>query len=141
MSSESWGENSPGRYGTDEESHGSSPPFKYQSTRARKRAKLLRSVTDFEEIEQIGEGAYGQVWMGRDKLSGDVVALKKVRVDQEKEGFSVTAIRELQMLRSLKHENIVELKKKLQERIKTRLRRVHETNMRFIWFSNMLITI
>lgn len=77
---------------------------------ARKRWRWSRDVTDFEEIEQIGEGTYGQVWMGRDKHSGDIVALKKVRMDQEKEGFPVTAIRELKMLRSLRHENIVNLK-------------------------------
>lgn len=77
---------------------------------ARKRWRWSRDVTDFEEIEQIGEGTYGQVWMGRDKQSGDIVALKKVRMDQEKEGFPVTAIRELKMLRSLRHENIVNLK-------------------------------
>lgn len=69
-----------------------------------------RDVTDFEEIEQIGEGTYGQVWMGRDKQTGEIVALKKVRMDQEKEGFPVTAIRELRVLRSLQHENIVNLK-------------------------------
>lgn len=77
---------------------------------ARKRWNWSRDVSDFEEIEQIGEGAYGQVWMGRDKLSGEIVALKKVRMDQEKEGFPVTAIRELKMLSSLRHENIVNLK-------------------------------
>lgn len=77
---------------------------------SRKRWRWSRDVTDFEEIEQIGEGTYGQVWMGRDKHSGEIVALKKVRMDQEKEGFPVTAIRELKMLRSLRHENIVNLK-------------------------------
>lgn len=77
---------------------------------ARRRWNWSRDVTDFEEIEQIGEGTYGQVWMGRDKSSGEIVALKKVRMDQEKEGFPVTAIRELKMLRSLRHENIVNLK-------------------------------
>ncbi|PXF43835.1 Cyclin-dependent kinase C-1 [Gracilariopsis chorda] len=77
---------------------------------SRKRWRWSREVTDFEEIEQIGEGTYGQVWMGRDKRSGEIVALKKVRMDQEKEGFPVTAIRELKMLRSLRHENIVNLK-------------------------------
>lgn len=80
------------------------------SAPSRKRWRWSRDVTEFEEIEQIGEGAYGQVWMGRDKVSGDIVALKKVRMDQEKEGFPVTAIRELKMLRSLRHENIVNLK-------------------------------
>lgn len=77
---------------------------------ARRRWKWSRDVTEFEEIEKIGEGTYGKVWMGRDKASGEIVALKQVRMDQEKEGFPVTAIRELKMLRSLKHENIVNLK-------------------------------
>lgn len=101
---------------------------------ARKRWHWSRDVTDFEEIEQIGEGTYGQVWMGRDKQSGDIVALKKVRMDQEKEGFPVTAIRELKMLRSLRHENIVNLKEIVtgqnKHRNKTR-RNKHEIYMVF----------
>lgn len=101
---------------------------------ARKRWKWSRDVTDFEEIEQIGEGTYGQVWMGRDKLSGEIVALKKVRMDQEKEGFPITAIRELKMLRSLRHENIVNLKEIVtgQNQNKNRARRnKHEIYMVF----------
>lgn len=77
---------------------------------ARKRWQWSRDVSEFEEIEQIGEGTYGQVLMGRDRVSDEIVALKKVRMDQEKEGFPVTAIRELKMLRSLRHENVVRLK-------------------------------
>jgi serine/threonine protein kinase len=45
-----------------------------------------RSVDFFEKIEQIGEGTYGQVYMAREKATGEVVALKKVRMDNEKEG-------------------------------------------------------
>lgn len=101
---------------------------------SRKRWRWSRDVTDFEEIEQIGEGTYGQVWMGRDKSSGEIVALKKVRMDQEKEGFPVTAIRELKMLRSLRHENIVNLKEIVtgqnQNRNKAR-RNKHEIYMVF----------
>lgn len=104
------------------------------SAPSRKRWRWSRDVTDFEEIEQIGEGTYGQVWMGRDKHSGEIVALKKVRMDQEKEGFPVTAIRELKMLRSLRHENIVNLKEivtgKNQNRNKAR-RNKHEIYMVF----------
>lgn len=113
-----------------------------QSVRARKRARWSRNVTDFEEIEQIGEGAYGQVWMGRDKASGEVVALKKVRMDQEKEGFPITAIRELKMLKSLKHENIVELKEivtgKNQNTTTKSARNKHEIYMVFEYVDNDL---
>ena len=41
---------------------------------------------------------------------GDMVALKKVRTDNEKEGFPITAVREIKILRQLRHANIVNLK-------------------------------
>ena len=38
------------------------------------------------------------------------MALKKVRLDNEKEGFPITAVREIKILRQLSHKNIVKLK-------------------------------
>ena len=46
----------------------------------------------------------------REKGTGDLVALKKVRMDNEKEGFPITAIREIKILKSLEHENIISLR-------------------------------
>lgn len=43
-------------------------------------------------------------------FSAELVALKKVRLENEKEGFPITAIREIKILRQLSHENIVCLK-------------------------------
>lgn len=43
-------------------------------------------------------------------LEGELVALKKVRTDNEKEGFPITAVREIKILRQLSHINIVNLK-------------------------------
>ena len=40
---------------------------------------------------------------------GELVALKKVRLDNEKEGFPITAVREIKILRQLCHKNIVKL--------------------------------
>jgi serine/threonine protein kinase len=40
----------------------------------------------------------------------DKVALKMIRMDNEKEGFPITAIREIKLLSTLKHENIVNLR-------------------------------
>lgn len=42
--------------------------------------------------------------------SGTLVALKKVRLENEKEGFPITAVREIKILRQLNHKNIVNLK-------------------------------
>lgn len=69
-----------------------------------------RSVNVFERLEQIGEGTYGQVYMAREIATGEIVALKKVRMDNEKEGFPITAIREIKILKKLQHENVIKLK-------------------------------
>lgn len=41
---------------------------------------------------------------------GTFVALKKVRLENEKEGFPITAVREIKILRQLNHKNIVNLR-------------------------------
>ncbi|GJQ11307.1 hypothetical protein GpartN1_g3098.t1 [Galdieria partita] len=77
----------------------------------RRRPYLTRDVSCFERIEQIGEGTYGQVWSAKEISTGEMVALKKVRMDNEKEGFPLTAIREIKLLKTLPHhKNIVNLK-------------------------------
>ena len=43
-------------------------------------------------------------------FSGELVALKKVRLENEKEGFPITAVREIKILRQLNHKNIVNLR-------------------------------
>lgn len=42
--------------------------------------------------------------------AGEMVALKKVRLDNEKEGFPITAIREIKILRQLNHKSIINMK-------------------------------
>ncbi|KAL5705253.1 [pyruvate dehydrogenase (acetyl-transferring)] kinase [Ranunculus cassubicifolius] len=69
-----------------------------------------RSVDCFEKLEQIGEGTYGQVFMAREIKTGEIVALKKIRMDNEREGFPITAIREIKILKKLHHENVINLK-------------------------------
>jgi hypothetical protein len=55
----------------------------------RRKPYLTRDVSCFERIEQIGEGTYGQVWSAKEISTGEMVALKKVRMDNEKEGVSI----------------------------------------------------
>lgn len=110
------------------------------------------TADDYEILEQIGEGTFGQVrcrglfssrfsvficilvtlmqpcahvqvYKGRHKASGEMVALKKVlahfivytdplqiRMDNEREGFPITALREVKLLRQLQHPHIVHLR-------------------------------
>ncbi len=50
------------------------------------------------------------VFMAKERSTQEIVALKKVRMDNEKEGFPITAIREIKILQKLKHKNVVNLK-------------------------------
>ncbi|KAL8858595.1 MAG: hypothetical protein Q9178_004889 [Gyalolechia marmorata] len=55
----------------------------------------------------VGSGTYGKVFKAIHVYTKNLVALKKIRMDGEKDGFPVTAIREIKLLQSLKHENVV----------------------------------
>ena len=48
--------------------------------------------------------------MGADRDTGEVVALKRINTEQEENGFPITAIREVKILKALNHPNIVNLK-------------------------------
>lgn len=70
-----------------------------------------RSVDNFERLNHIEEGSYGWVSRARDILTGDVVALKKLKMDgAERDGFPVTGLREIQCLMAMRHRHIVELR-------------------------------
>jgi cell division cycle 2-like protein len=66
-----------------------------------------RSVYSYERLNQIEEGSYGVVFRARDKQTGDIVALKKLKLDEEKNGFPITALREIYALMTCRHENVV----------------------------------
>ena len=59
-------------------------------------------------MEKLGEGTYGVVYKAVDKATGEVVALKKIRLEKEDDGVPSTAIREISLLKNLKHPNVVE---------------------------------
>ena len=71
---------------------------------------MLRDVNVFLKKHQVGEGTYGSVFVGQDKITKDIVALKRINTEQEENGFPITAIREVKILKALNHENIVTLK-------------------------------
>lgn len=52
-------------------------------------------------------GTYGVVYKGRHKSTGQVVALKKIRLESEEEGVPSTAVREISLLKELQHPNVV----------------------------------
>ncbi|CAH2267972.1 jg8420 [Pararge aegeria aegeria] len=66
-------------------------------------------MENFSRVEKIGEGTYGVVYKARDKLTGKDIALKKIKLENEPEGVPSTALREISVLRDLKHPAVVQL--------------------------------
>ncbi|XP_077978114.1 cyclin-dependent kinase 5 [Glandiceps talaboti] len=63
----------------------------------------------YEKLEKIGEGTYGTVFKAKNKETQEIVALKRVRLDDDDEGVPSSALREICLLKELKHKNIVRL--------------------------------
>lgn len=67
-------------------------------------------MNKYEIIGIVGEGAYGVVYKAKHKETGEFVAIKKFKESDEDEIAKKTIMREVKMLRMLKHNNIVLLK-------------------------------
>nr|ATL75334.1 cyclin dependent kinase 4 [Diachasma muliebre] len=88
-----------------------------QSSMGRKAEGSLESSfvgehAHYQELSQIGDGAYGTVYKAKDVSSGQVVALKKVRVSLTEDGLPTSTLREIAGLKQLErfeHPNIVRL--------------------------------
>ncbi|XP_065067372.1 cyclin-dependent kinase 17-like isoform X2 [Rhopilema esculentum] len=62
----------------------------------------------YTKLDKLGEGTYATVFKGKSRLTDTIVALKEIRLEHE-EGAPCTAIREVSLLKDLKHANIVTL--------------------------------
>ncbi|KAK4193094.1 CMGC/CDK protein kinase [Podospora australis] len=66
-------------------------------------------IADYEVLGKLGEGTFGEVHRARAKRTGALVALKKIIMHNEKDGFPITALREIKLLKLLSHPNILRL--------------------------------
>uniref|UniRef100_A0A8C7QE73 Cyclin dependent kinase 17 n=1 Tax=Oncorhynchus mykiss TaxID=8022 RepID=A0A8C7QE73_ONCMY len=89
-----------------------SPSFDQPLSRRSRRASLSEigfgKLETYIKLDKLGEGTYATVFKGRSKLTDNLVALKEIRLEHE-EGAPCTAIREVSLLKDLKHANIVTL--------------------------------
>ncbi|TMS21234.1 Cyclin-dependent kinase-like 1 [Larimichthys crocea] len=63
----------------------------------------------YEKIGKIGEGSYGVVFKCRNKDTGQIVAIKKFVESEDDPIIKKIALREIRMLKQLKHANLVNL--------------------------------
>jgi serine/threonine protein kinase len=67
-------------------------------------------MNKYEVLGVVGEGAYGVVLQCRNKETNEIVAIKKFKESEDDEIVRKTTLREVKILRMLKHNNIVELR-------------------------------
>ncbi|KAI6661216.1 hypothetical protein LOD99_10144 [Oopsacas minuta] len=92
------------------------PSFRQMSRRQRRTSLTelgFGRLDTYTKLEKLGEGTYATVYKGKSTLTQGIVALKEIRLEHE-EGAPCTAIREISLLRNLKHANIVTLYDKVQ---------------------------
>ncbi len=69
-----------------------------------------RSVEEYHCLNKIEEGTYGVVYRARDKKTKEIVALKRLKMEREKEGFPITSLREVNTLLISQHTNVVHVR-------------------------------
>merc|ERR1712018_561275 len=89
-----------------------SPTLDGPLSRATRRQSLSEigfgRMDTYTKLDKLGEGTYATVFKGKSRLTDNLVALKEIRLEHE-EGAPCTAIREVSLLKDLKHNNIVTL--------------------------------
>ncbi|XP_069119507.1 cyclin-dependent kinase 9-like isoform X1 [Argopecten irradians] len=71
--------------------------------------QFISEESKYEKLTKIGQGTFGEVFKAIDRKSRRLVAMKKVLMENEKEGFPITALREIKILQLLQHENVLNL--------------------------------
>ncbi|KAL7750208.1 Serine/threonine-protein kinase Nek6 [Sorochytrium milnesiophthora] len=66
------------------------------------------SLDSFEVEKKIGKGQFSTVFRAKDKRSGDVVALKRMQIGEMDEKARNDCLKEIDLLKSLKHPNIIQ---------------------------------
>ncbi|OMJ10227.1 CTD kinase subunit alpha [Smittium culicis] len=86
-------------------------PVKPSTVYVNKYKNSSKPKSKFEILTQVGEGTYGKVFKANmvNSEGSTLVALKRIRIDQERDGFPITAMREIKIMKSLDHPNIVKL--------------------------------
>lgn len=92
------------------QSNGVSPrAFATQHARSPASFRGCSRITDYDILGKLGEGTFGEVHRAKSKKTGTIVALKKILMHNEKDGFPITALREIKLLKLLSHPNVLKL--------------------------------
>ncbi|OQU94939.1 Protein kinase domain-containing protein [Cladophialophora immunda] len=101
-----------------------SPPSKKMKKEIKSRPTLPPEFAESESIyfrkpgneSVVGAGTYGKVFKAIHIYTKDKVALKKIRMEGERDGFPITAVREIRLLQHLRHKHVVALQEVMVEK-------------------------
>ncbi|KAH7122475.1 serine/threonine-protein kinase-like protein bur1 [Dendryphion nanum] len=83
-----------------------------------RRFRGCSKIGEYELLQKLGEGTFGEVHKARHVRTGQIYALKKILMHNEKDGFPITALREIKLLKLLSHDNVLRLEEMAVERPK-----------------------
>ncbi len=89
-----------------------------RTSEGRARFHGCSSIKTYEVLGKLGEGTFGEVHKAKSVKTGRIVALKKILMHNEKDGFPITALREIKLLKMLSHPNVLKLEEMAVERPK-----------------------
>lgn len=88
-----------------------SPTIDGPLSRATRRQSLSEigfgRMETYTKLDKLGQGTYATVFKGKSRLTDNLVALKEIQLEPE-EGAPCTGIREVSLLKDLRHANIGE---------------------------------
>ncbi|CRG88536.1 hypothetical protein PISL3812_05567 [Talaromyces islandicus] len=68
------------------------------------------SIREYKSLGKLGEGTFGEVYKAECRKKQQLFAMKKVLMHNDKDGFPITALREIKLLKMLSHPNVLQLK-------------------------------
>ena len=68
----------------------------------------IASFKKWKRGQKLGEGTFGEVYVATHETTGEVAALKKIKLECEDEGVPGTTLREVSLLKELQHPNVVQ---------------------------------
>ena len=68
----------------------------------------IASFKKWKRGQKLGEGTFGEVYVATHEKTGEVAALKKIKLECEDEGVPGTTLREVSLLKELQHPNVVQ---------------------------------
>ena len=82
----------------------------------KKRFHGCSKISSYTIMSKLGEGTFGEVHKAEARHTGQIVAMKKILMHNEKDGFPITALREIKLLKMLSHPNVLKLEEMAVER-------------------------